>query len=138
MPIHAQWLITWDRPNKLNFIGLFGICVMLNRALAIPNFGPNGITFVYDLFHLLFDDDQIFRCEWCLAVEVIVPSVFDNGANGYLNIRPNFLNSTCHDMRQIMADQLVGLFFIFQRMNFNSTIYLNRPSQIKMLPINCR
>ena len=104
VPIHPQRFVARDGVNQLHLIGLFGIGIMLHRARTVPNFGADGIALVYDFLHLFLDHAQVFRGERVFAIKIIIPAVFDHRAYGHLNIGPDLLNRTGHDMGQIMAN----------------------------------
>jgi hypothetical protein len=63
-----------------------------------------------DLAHLLLDDRQVFGGERPGirpgALEVVVETVFDHGADGHLRARPQLLHGFRHHVRCIMPDQL--------------------------------
>ena len=139
MPVHAQRLIASNGINQLDFIGLIIVGVMGNGAGAIPHFCAHFVAQVYDIAHFFLDHIEVFWCEGLLAIEIVIPSVFDHGANGDFDIGPNLLHGAGHDMRQIVTDKLEGLGLVFHRVKGNSAICVDWPSEIPMrVIIRCR
>ena len=109
---------------------------MFDRAGAVPNLGPDGIAFVNDLFHLLFDRAEVFWGEGLFAVKVVVPAILDHRADGDLGVGPDFLHGAGHDMREIVAHQFICLLFVGHGVDRNVSICFDRPRQIEMRTID--
>jgi hypothetical protein len=106
VPVHAQRLIARDRLDQLDLVGLVVGLVELHRAVALPDLGGDGIAAVDDLAHLGLDLAEVLGGEGLGAVEIVIPAVFDHGADGDLHVGPDFLHGAGHDMGEVVADQL--------------------------------
>ncbi len=139
VPIHAQGLVTRNALDQLDLIGLaFGL-VMGNRFRALPNLGADRFALVDDLFHLLFNDREVLGCERLLAVEVVVPAVFDHRADGDLHVRPDFLHGAGHDVGEVVANQLQRRLFVLHCVDRDCTVCIDRPLKVPMGSVNgCR
>ena len=104
VPIHPQRFVARDGVDQLDLIGFCSIGVMLHRTGTVPYFGADFIALVNDFFHLFFDHAQVFWGKRFFAIKIIIPAIFDDWTYSDLNIGPNLLNCTGHDMGQIMAD----------------------------------
>ena len=136
VPVHPQWLITWNGLDQLDLIRLAGVCVMLDRAAPVPNLGAHWIALVDDFFHLLFNRAQIFGGEGLGAVKVVIPAILDHGADGNFGVGPDLLHRAGHDMGQVVAYQLVGLLFVLHGVDRDLRVGFNRPLHIPMRAVD--
>ena len=112
VPIHAQGFIAGNTLDQLDLIRFAAILVIFDRQIAVPYFCAHGFAFVDDFLHLLFDGRKVFWGEGFLAIEIIVPTAFDDRTDGHFGVRPDLLDCTRHDVRQIVADQFAGLILV--------------------------
>ncbi len=106
VPIHPHGLIFGDHPNQFYLIWFACCFVMGDCACAIPDFCAHGIAGVDDLFHLRLNPTQIIWGEGLFAVEIVIPAIFDDGADCHFYIWPDFLNGARHHMGKVVTDQL--------------------------------
>jgi hypothetical protein len=132
VPVHAQGLIARDRLDQLDLVGLVVGLVELHRAVALPDLGGDGIAAVDDLAHLGLDLAEVFGGEGLRAVEIVIPAVFDDGADGDLHVRPDLLHGAGHDMGEVVADQLKGLALVLHGVNGDLRVGLDGPLQVMM------
>ena len=109
---------------------------MSEGAVAFPDLGADGIAGVDDLFHLLFDGAEIFGSEGLFAVEIVIPAVLDDGADGDLHIGPDFLHGAGHDVGQIVAHQFQRGGAVFHRVDGDGGVIGDWPLQIPMRTID--
>ena len=136
VPVHAQRFVAGDRLDQLDLVGFVIVFVMLDRAVALPHLGGDGIAAVDDFLHLLFDLAQIFGGEGLGAVEIVIPAVVDHRADGDLGVGPDLLHGAGHDMGQVVAHQLVGLHLVLHGVNGDLGIAGDRPLQIPVLAVD--
>ena len=84
------------------------------------------------------DQAKIFGRERFFAVEIVVPAVIDDRADGDLGRGPDFLHRARHDMRKVVADQLVGLRLVLHGVDRDLRIAFDGPLQIPVLAVHSR
>ena len=135
VPVHTQRLVAGNGVDQLNLIGFIIGGIEINGALTVPNFSSDRLALVDDFLHLLFDHTQIFGGERLGAIKIVVPAIIDDRADGDLGVRPDFLHGAGHDMGQVVADQLVGLFLVLEGVQANGAVSGDRPLQIPVLVV---
>jgi hypothetical protein len=130
VPVHADRLIARDRLDQLHLVGLVVGLVELHRAVALPDLGGDGIAAVDDLAHLGLDLAEVLGGEGLGPVEIVVPAVFDHGADGDLHVGPDLLHRAGHDMGEVVADQLQRLGLVLHGVNGDLGIGLDGPLQV--------
>ena len=136
MPIHADRIRPWNGLDQFHLKRFARVTVMLDRAITVPNFGFDRIPRGDDVAHFLFDLAKIFGGKGFFAIEIVIPAVVDDRADGDLDIRPDFLDRARHNMRQIVTDQFQGLHFIFHRVDGDVGVFGDRPLQVEMCAIH--
>ncbi len=135
MPIHAQWLVTGDGVNQLDFERLVCVFVMFNGAGTVPYFCANFVAQVDDFLHLLLNRAEVFGRERFGAVKVIIPAVFDHRADGDFYIGPQLLHGAGHDVGKVMPDQLKRCGVVFHGVDGDAGVGFDGPLQVPVLAI---
>ena len=136
MPIHANGLIFGDHADQFDLVGLVVVLIEPYRPGAIPQLGPDRIALVDDLAHLRFDRTQILGREGLFAVEIIVKTVLDHRADGYLDVGPQFLHRARHDVGGVMADEFQRRFLVLHGVDGDAGICVDWPLQVPMLAVD--
>src|SRR6056297_1587434 len=135
VPIQAHRLTLGDRLDQLDLEMLAGGFVVLDCLFARPDLGLHLVARVDDLLHLLLDGAEIFGREGFLAVEIVIPAVLDDRADGDAYIGPKLLDGAGHHMGKVMADELIGLRLVLQGMDGDLGIALDGPLQVPVLAV---
>jgi len=138
VPVHAQRLVAGDRLDQLDLEGLAAGLVMRDGAIALPDLGGDRVAPVDDLLHPRLDAAEILRREGLGAVEIVVPAVLDDGADGDLHLGPDFLHGAGHDMGEVVADELQRGRLVLHGVDRDGRVMRDRPLQIPVLPVDMR
>jgi len=77
-----------------------------DRLAAVPDLAGDRLVARDDLAHARLDPLQIVGRERLLAVEIVIESVLDRGAEGHLRSGVQLLHGLGHDMRRVVPQQL--------------------------------
>ncbi len=139
VPVHADRLVTGDRFDQFNLVGLVGVLVVLDSPGAFPDLGAHGVTRGDDLAHLFFDGGKVLVGERLGPIKVIVPALVDHRADGDLHVRPDLLDSACHDVCAVVPYQLqhrVGLVIRLRSDDRQTGIRIDWDTQIRQSSID--
>ena len=95
--------------HDLRLVGLADALVIRGGLVARPHFARDRFVARDDLAHAFFQPFEIAGSEGVVAGEIVIEPVLDDGADGDLDVGPQFLGGLGEHVRGVVAEHLQPL-----------------------------
>ena len=135
LPIQRDVLLGRDTVDNLGFVFFTHLSKEFDRFVSLPDFTLNRLVTVDDLPHSFFNGFEVGVGERFRPREIVIKSVFDGRPDGYLRVRPQFLDGFGKYVRRIVAQQFKPGIRITSN-NLDLCILVDRAGQIPFVAVD--